>query len=125
LVLVSEGATVLTFKEYSDLVKWRANLGGDDQVRKWISMFHALSVIHTGQPAVVTSWYRDDGTAHKHGNAVDFRVRHYSSSQLRRLMRLAINAGIPVVLVRERTPSAHLHCGDLATLKYERGKPRS
>lgn len=110
---------MLTFKKASDLKIWRSSLGDDVESRHWITLFHALSSWFTGKPAVVTSWYRDDNTGHRGGRCVDFRVRHYEDGELAVVMEAAIQAGIPVVMLREGTPHAHLHCGDLATLVSE------
>ena len=94
-------------------------------MRDRITAFNCLSELTTGKSAVVTSWPRADQTFHNPATAddreaVDFRVRHYGPLQRRRLYRAAVRAGIPIVLIAGGTPNAHWHCGDLATLVFER-----
>jgi len=120
---------MLTFKEKADLTAWRSFFGknattqpSDRQrtVINWVSLFNAKSETLTGKSAVVTSWIRDDNTSHFNGEAVDFRIRHYTRAEQWRLHRWALNRNIPIVKIRPETPDAHWHVGDLATLAFER-----
>ena len=118
------GTHLLGFKHKPDLDRWREG-GGSATVRDRITAFNSLSELTTGKSVVVTSWGREDATFHNPATAtdreaVDFRVRHYGPLQRRRLYRAAVRAGIPIVLIGGGTPNAHWHCGDLATLVYER-----
>jgi|TARA_Y100000310_G_scaffold134102_1_gene133122 hypothetical protein len=125
---------MLTFKQQSDLGRWRSGLSGGDpaeigppQARDWIASFNALSEHHTGKSAVVTSWYRDDRTAHRGGHAVDFRrlsganarFPKYTAQDVEALETAAVGAGIPIVVIKRGTPSEHWHCGEIATLAHE------
>jgi len=111
----------LTFKNKDDRERWRAGLG-PPEVRSWITQFNALSELHTGKSAVVTSWFRTDGTFHVNGHAVDFRRLsaankshpRYSERDVRVLERAAVRHGIPVVVVSRGKDNEHWHCGDLA-----------
>jgi hypothetical protein len=91
------------------------------ECRSWIRDFNALSEAITGKSAIVTSWHRDDATAHNGGNAADFRTRHYTGRELKDLVTAATAQGIPVIKLYMGTPNQHLHCGELATLVYEQG----
>jgi hypothetical protein len=127
---------VLTFKHKSDWQRWRDGFGHSPTAapvhslpaRDWITRFNAISELW-GKSAVVTSWFRYDNTAHNGGEAVDFRVHHYDPDELRDIAATAVDKGIPVVLIQPgddrsgphgRSPSAHFHCGEIATLAYER-----
>jgi hypothetical protein len=120
---------MLTFKHNADRLRYRSVFvtGMDGGVQEFttgayyhIGLFNALSENLTGKSAVVTSWHRDDHTAHNGGNAVDFRIHHYGPLETRRLERAAIRHGIPIIQVKKGTPSHHWHCGPVATLAYER-----
>jgi hypothetical protein len=75
--------------------------------RRWIMHFNALSELVTGKSAVVTSWYRNDATAHRHGSAVDFRrlsganknFPKYTKKNVEELEQEAIRIGIPLVVI--------------------------
>ena len=122
---------MLTFKHDDDLKRWRVALPQPDpspnEARRWIMLFNALSELHTGKSAVVTSWYRKDDTAHRHGRAVDFRRlseanKHfpkYTKKNAEELEAEAVRIGIPVVVVKRGTPAEHWHCGEVATLSHE------
>ena len=117
---------MLGFKHKSDLLIWRSGFGnlyaidGSIECRRWIRDFNALSEAFTGKSALVTSWHRDDATAHNGGHAADFRVRHYNGGEIEILLKTATQAGIPVIFLYEGNPNAHLHCGEVATKVYER-----
>jgi hypothetical protein len=113
------GGLMLGFKEESDLLIWRKD-GGDKEVRRWISLFNAISEVVSKKSAMVTSWYRKDRTAHKMGLAVDFRTRIYSDRQLEEILGLCVSNGMPVSSLYRGSPSQHIHCGDLMTKKFER-----
>ena len=112
---------MLSFKEIRDLVAWR-NGEGTQHVRAWITHFNSICEQQTGKPAVVTSWYREDGTFHQDGNAVDFRrlsganEQHpqYTQEDVEKIEAAAVAAGIPIVVVYRGTPREHWHCGDIA-----------
>jgi hypothetical protein len=110
---------MLIFKHNADRLRYRADytVAG---IYETIALFNSLSENLTGKSAVVTSWHRNDNTAHNGGFAVDFRIHHYGPLQRRRLERAAIRHGIPIIQVKKGTPSHHWHCGPVATLAYER-----
>lgn len=118
---------MLTFKNRADLVRWRAGMGprrtwlsaADQRTRDRIALFNALSEVLTGISAVVTSWHREDDTAHNGGAAVDFRTRHYDDDQLRDLVGAATAAGLPCIVLYRGQPHEHIHCGEVATLATE------
>jgi|TARA_Y100000310_G_scaffold138879_1_gene138035 hypothetical protein len=112
---------ILTFKEYEDWVRWRAG-EGPQKVRDWITMFNCLSLVHTDKSATVTSWFRTDKTFHKEGYAVDFRMHYYTDEEVRPMTAAAVAAGIPVTIRNRGSRSQHWHCGELATLSWERGR---
>lgn len=120
---------MLYFKSESDWQKWRSGLAGhntNQKVRDWITLFNALSEQATGKSAVVTSWYRSDGTSHVGGQAVDFRrlsaanksMPKYTKKNVEDLEKAALAIGIPVVVINRGKDSEHWHCGEIATLAH-------
>lgn len=94
---------------------------GPRQARLWISQVNAISQAVTGRGAVVTSWFREDDSAHRGGQAVDFRrlseanqdYPQYTEADVLEIERRALDAGVPLTIVHQGKPTEHWHCGDI------------
>lgn len=111
----------LRWKEDSDRLLWEAGRG-PAHVRRWIVTFNRISNDVAGRGGVVTSWHRDDGTAHADLSAVDFRRLSaaneydpdpYTRADVVQIETRAVAEGIPVYVVAEGTPGEHWHLGPI------------
>ena len=92
---------------------------GPEYVQEWIRIFNGISQDVSGKPAVITSWYREDHTAHKGGGAVDFRrlsaanktFPKYTQEDVEEIERRAARAGLPIYVIAEGRTIEHWHVG--------------
>jgi hypothetical protein len=109
---------ILCFKERKDLEIWRAGKGSYE-IRRRITWANIYLLQLTAKSATVTAWLKDS-LFHKDLEAFDLRVRDLDKATLRAWMMKMHEDKIPCHLIDADTSNAHLHVGELATLKYEK-----
>ena len=116
---------MLRFKVLNDKELWNDGIG-PQEVRDWIALFNAISWHVAGREAVVTSWFRGDGTFHESGDAVDFRrlsaanavdPKPYTPADVKEIEFAAIFHRLPLVIVHRGEAAEHWHCGPVHLLE--------
>jgi hypothetical protein len=116
---------MLRFKSREDLFIWNTG-DGHRKAIEWIATFNAISWHLAEREAVVTSWYRQDGTFHANGSAVDFRRMSeanlsdpapYKAEQCRWIEAMALSHGLPIVVIGAGEAWEHWHVGPLHLLE--------
>ena len=116
----------IRFKEQADEDLWLSNQG-PSEVRDWIRTMNHLSVFHAGRGIVVTSWVRNDDSAHQRAEAVDIRRLSgankfdpdpYTLDEVIAIEADAAAQGIPIFIINEGKPNEHWHLG---RVKYANG----